>query len=66
MKLHEAIEALSVLALRLEELQKQLVQLNQSAMRAGIQVEQALKDAERLAAWSQPREPLEEQRGAST
>ncbi len=59
MKLHEAVEGLSILAIRLEELNKQLVNLNQQMMRTSINVEKALKDAEHLMAWAQPRPPEE-------
>lgn len=52
MKLHETIQAMTMIAFRIEEVQKQAVDLNKSALRLQIQMEVLMKDLGKIVEWS--------------
>lgn len=52
MTMPEAIVTLTNLAIRVEELQKTLVEANKLAIRCQLQLESAMKDADKFMEWS--------------
>lgn len=53
MKLQEAIQTLATMSFRIEEFQKQLVDLHSQASKLQSRIQPLLKDAEALQSWAE-------------